>query len=141
MSLSLETATKVALAALDAGGREGIGYLTVVVTDPGGTIRVALRADAAGLFGVDIALAKARTALGFNMSSQKIAQILAGNPAGCAGLVGATDGRFLPIGGGIVVQDAEANLVGAVAVAGSSPENDERFATEGARAAGLIVPA
>lgn len=58
-----------------------------------------MRRENAGNFGIDIALAKATTALGLGRSSADIAKIFAANPVSVAGLVGATAGRFLPIGG------------------------------------------
>lgn len=55
MTLTLETATKIALAALDVGRKENVIALSVVITDPGGHIRVAMRGDGVGIFGIDIA--------------------------------------------------------------------------------------
>lgn len=138
MPITLDQANRVALGALEAAGKEGIFALTVVVTDPGGCIRTAMRTDGAGNFGIDIAMAKAATALGFGMASAEVATMLGGSPAAVSGLVGATGGRFLPIGGGIVIRGAAGAVLGAVAVAGSSPENDERFAVEAARKEGLL---
>ena len=140
MTLTLEVATKIAQATLAAGRQENVTALSVVVTDPGGHIRVAMRSDGVGIFGIDIAKAKAVTALGFNRSSLQIAKGLGTNPVAVTGLVGATDGRFLPIGGGVLIHDQAGNLVGAGAAAGSLPENDEKFITAGIAAAGLKVP-
>jgi uncharacterized protein GlcG (DUF336 family) len=137
MAITLEQANRIAVGALEAAAAEKIFGLTVVVTDAGGCIRTAMRSDGAGNFGIDIAMAKAATALGFGMASAEAARMLGGNPAVVAGLVGATGGRFLPIGGGILIKD-EGAVLGAVAVAGSSPENDERFAVEGARLSGFL---
>ncbi len=140
MTLPLATALAIAQAALDAGRAENVHALTVVVTDTGGHLRVALRADGVGTFGVDIAHAKAMTALGFGRSSMQIAKGLGTNPAVVAGLTAATGGRFLPIGGGVLIRDATGTLLGAAAAAGSAPENDEKFIVSGVRAAGLVVP-
>ncbi len=139
MTITLDQANTIALAALEAGRREDITALTVVVTDPGGCVRSAMRADGVGIFGIDIALAKASTALGFGMSSAAIADMLGSNQGLVTGIAGATGGRFLPLGGGILISDAAGTLLGAAAVAGSSPANDERFAEAGVRAAGLVV--
>jgi len=139
MTITLDQANAIALGALGAGKRENVHALSVVVTDAGGTLRSAMRADGVGTFGIDIALAKASTALGFGMSSGRIATMLGGNQAAVAGIVGATGGRFLPLGGAVLVLDAAGTVLGAAAVAGSSPENDERFASEGVRTAGLAL--
>ena len=139
MKLSLSQANAIALGALAAATNENVVGMSVVVTDPGGHIRTAMRSDDAGNFGLEIALAKATTALGFGRSSSEIAKIFGTNPASVAGLVGATGGRFLPIGGGVLIRDEAGNVIGAVALAGSLPENDERFATQAALAAGVHV--
>jgi uncharacterized protein GlcG (DUF336 family) len=140
MSLTLAQATQIADAALAAGRAENANALSVVVTDTGGHIRVALRADDVGTFGIDIAHAKASTALGLARSSMQVARIFGANPAAVAGLAAATGGRFLPIGGGVLIRDAAGRLLGAAAVAGSTPENDEKFIVSAIRAAGLVVP-
>jgi uncharacterized protein GlcG (DUF336 family) len=137
MTISLAQANIIALAALEAGRNEGILGLTAVVTDPGGHIRCAMRGDEAGNYGIDITLAKAQTALGLKMSSAAIANIFAGNAAILTGLAGATGGRFLALGGAVLVHDAAGTLLGAAAVAGSSPEKDEECAVAGVAAAGL----
>ena len=104
-------------------------------------MRVALRGDGAGLFGLDIATAKALTALGFNRASSQMAKIFGDNAAATAGLTAATGGRFLPIAGGVLIQDANGHLIGAVGVAGSLPDHDERFALAGIAASGGSAPA
>ncbi len=140
MPLDLATCLKIAQSALDAGSAENILALSAVVTDASGAIRVALRADGVGTFGIDIAHGKAQTALGFNRSSMQLSKIFGSNPSTVAALSGVTGGKFLPLGGGVLIQDAAGNQLGAAAVAGSSPENDERFIVSAVRAHGLIVP-
>ena len=140
MLLDLATCLKIAQSALDAGSADNIPALSAVVTDASGAIRVALRADGVGAFGVDIAHAKAQTALGFNRSSMQLSKLFGSNPGAVAALSGVTGGKFLPLGGGVPIQDAAGHLLGAAAVAGSSPENDERFIVSAIRGQGLIVP-
>jgi uncharacterized protein GlcG (DUF336 family) len=140
MTLSLATATKIALTALETAAQENVTTISVVVTDVGGAIRVAMRGDNVGPFVIEAALGKAKTAIGFNSRSSRMAQFFGGNPSGTAGLVGVTDGRFLPIAGGVLIHDKDGVLLGAAAVAGSSPENDERFAIAGVTAVDLVVP-
>ena len=137
MTLTLDQANAIAMGAVTAARRENVGGISVVVTDAGGHIRTAMRMESAGNFGIDIAVAKATTALGLGRSSAEIGKIFASNAASVAGLVGATGGRFLPIGGAVLIRDASGTVLGAAALAGSLPENDERFAKEAVLAAGL----
>jgi uncharacterized protein GlcG (DUF336 family) len=91
MTVTLAQAVTIAQSALEAARRDNIHALSVVVTDPGGVLRVAMRADKAGLFGIDIATAKATTALGFNTSSLKLSKTIGGNPAATAALTAADE--------------------------------------------------
>jgi uncharacterized protein GlcG (DUF336 family) len=140
MTLTLSIATQIAQAALAAGAADNVTALSVVVTDAGGHLRVAMRADGVGTFGIDVAHAKAATALGFNRASMQMAKAFGANPGAVAALTAATGGRFLPIGGGVLIHDHSGNLLGAAAVAGSAPENDEKFIVAGIQSAGLVVP-
>jgi uncharacterized protein GlcG (DUF336 family) len=137
--IPLDTALRLADLALQDALRRGIAKASIVVTDGGGNIRAALRADAAGTFGVDTALGKARTALGFNASSLALAKTFETTPAAAAALSAATGGRFLPIGGGVVVADADGFVVGAAAMSGGLPEIDDEIVTRAIVDCGLHV--
>ena len=122
--ISLDLANKIASAAFAEGQTRGLGQMSVVVTDASGAIRVAMRGDGVGTFGVEIAQGKAATALGFNRSSLTLATWFGQNGAATAGLGAVTGGRFLPLGGGVVIQDEQGVTIGAAAVAGGAPEID-----------------
>lgn len=119
--------------------KRGVEKVSVVVTDLGGDIRVALRADAAGSFGIDIARGKAQTALGLNSSSLKLSQIFGAVPSATTAINAATGGRFVPIGGGVLVINAHGHVIGAAAMSGGAPETDDAVVTQAVRAAGLDV--
>jgi uncharacterized protein GlcG (DUF336 family) len=138
MTVTLDAARKIADMAFQEGAKRGLTAMTVVVTDPGGVIRIAMRADAVGNFGVDIARAKCTTALGFNNASLKLAESFS-NPIVAQGLTAATDGRFLPIGGGVPVRDADGCTIGAAAVAGGAPATDHEVIVAAVIGAGLTV--
>lgn len=136
MTIPLATALKLAQAAFAEGEAQGVANMTVVVTDPGGEVRLAMRADGQGLFGVDTALGKARTALGFNRSSLALSKIFT-NPCAVAAIAAATGGRFVPLGGGVVVRDAGGAIVGAAAVSGGLPDVDETIIVKAIEFVGL----
>ncbi len=137
--ISLETARAIADSALADAAKRGVQKAAVVVTDSGGDIRLALRADAAGSFGVDIARGKAQTALGLNSSSLKLAQIFGSVAASTSAINAATGGRFVPIGGGVVVINSQGHVIGAAAMSGGAPETDDAIVTQAVRSAGLDV--
>jgi uncharacterized protein GlcG (DUF336 family) len=69
MSITLADARKIADHALAAGEEHPGLKMSVVITDPGGHVRLAMRTDAQGIFGVETATAKATTALGYNRAT------------------------------------------------------------------------
>ena len=137
MNISLATATEIATRALAEGEARGVVLMSVVVTDPGGHIRLAMRSDAQGNFGVDTALGKARTALGFNRPTLHLSNIFT-DPCAVAAITAATGGAFVPLGGGAVVQ-MDGVTVGAVAVSGGLPDVDEAIVVAAAEAVGLSI--
>ncbi len=137
MSITLADAQAVAAAAFAGAAKVNLNVMSVVVTDPGGHIRLAMRSDAQGTFGIDTALGKARTALGFNRSSLLLAKTFV-DPCGVASLNGATNGAFLPLGGGVVVQK-DGVTVGAAAISGGMPDVDDQLIRAALEACGFTA--
>jgi uncharacterized protein GlcG (DUF336 family) len=139
-AFSLELGLAIATAAQRHAREKNLPGITIVVLDMDGAIRVALREDPQGTFGIDVALAKARTALGFLSSSLAISKMFS-DPIPVTGLTAATDGKFLPIAGGVVVNDATGRRIGAAAVAGGPPQIDHDIVCAAVESAGLTVQA
>lgn len=135
MSLTLDLATEIAKTAFAKAEAAGIKVLSVVITDPGGHIRLAMRSDGQGNFGVDTATGKARAALGFNRASMALQQIFT-DPCGVAAITAATGGAFVPLGGGVVVQ-RDGVTIGAAAISGGLPQVDHDVIVAAVEAAGL----
>lgn len=136
--ITLDQAQAIVAAALTEAKAAGLGAASVIVTDVGGNIRAAARNDAAPPFGIDIAKAKAKTALGFRRSTLKIAAIFGDKPAAVTGLSAAV-GTFLVLGGGVVVTNGDGDVIGAAGLAGGAPETDHAVIAAGVVAAGLVV--
>lgn len=135
MTITLAAAQDVARIAFIEGEKQGVTVMSVVITDPGGHIRLAMRSDSQGIFGIDTATAKARTALGFGRSSYALSKVFV-DPCGVASLSGATGGAFLPLGGGVVVQK-DGVTVGAAAISGGMPDVDDALIRQALEAAGF----
>lgn len=135
MTVSLHEAQKIAAAAFAEADAQSLRVLSVVVLDPGGHVRLAMRSDTQGIFGIDTAVGKARTALGFNRSSLLLSRVFI-DPCGVAALAGVTFGAFVPLGGGIVIQQ-NGVTVGAAAISGGMPEVDDAIIRKAALAAGF----
>lgn len=136
--IKLETAMAIAKRAFEEGKVRGVVNMCVVITDVGGNIRLVHRADGQGIFGPDTAAGKARAALGFNRTSLALSKTFT-DPCAVAAINGATGGRFVPLGGGVVVIDADSNIVGAAAVSGGMPDLDEDIIAAAIESVGLNV--
>ena len=135
--VTLEQANTV-IAAGQAKGREmGIGPLTIVVLDDGGHLVSMQREDKSGILRFEIAFGKAWGGLAIGRSSRaNEADILTREHFGVA-LAAASNGRIIPVAGGVLILDDEGLVAGAVGVTGDSSDNDEACAVAGIEAAGL----
>jgi uncharacterized protein GlcG (DUF336 family) len=137
MTISMNTASELARVAFAEGLKQNLVVMSVVVTDPGGHIRLAMRADAQGIFGVDTALGKARSALGFNRSSLLLSKTFV-DACAVSAITAATRGAFVPLGGGVVLQK-DGVTVGAAAISGGMPDVDDAIVRTAAEAVGLTA--
>ena len=135
--ISLSQASRIAELAFAEGEKHGVVNMSVVVTDVGGNVRLAMRADGQGIFGIDTATGKAQTALGFNRTSLHLSKIFT-DAAAVAAITAATGGRFVPLGGGVVVQK-DGVTVGAAAVSGGLPDVDEAIIVASVESVGFSV--
>jgi uncharacterized protein GlcG (DUF336 family) len=137
-TITLKIARAIADFAYAEGEKRGVINMAVVVTDAGGHIRLAMRADKQGIFGVETAQAKCTAALGFNRPSLSLAKTFE-NPVVVAGIQGAVKGKFLPLGGAVVVSDANGDIIGAAGVSGGAPAVDHDIIVAAVTAAGLTA--
>ena len=52
-------------------------------------------------------------------------------------MAAASDGRFVPVPGGVLVLDGDSKVIGAAGISGDTSEKDEYCAIQGIKAAGL----
>jgi len=136
-TLTLAIAEKIIGAALAARRKEGIMPLVVAVLDSGGHLVAYKREDGSGLLRFDVAFGKAWGCLGMGMSTRLIRDRLAQRPAFQGALASVSDGRFVPVPGGVLILDATGTAIGAVGVSGDASDKDEYCAIEGIKAAGF----
>jgi uncharacterized protein GlcG (DUF336 family) len=135
-SMPLKTAEVIADEALKAGAEAKLLPLTVAVLDVGGNLVVLKRQDGSGNLRADIAVGKAWGALGMGISSRTIRDRLKERPAFQGALAAASDGRFIPVPGGVLVM-TEGQVIGAVGISGDASDKDEYAAITGVHKAGL----
>ncbi len=90
-----------------------------------------------GIARFEVARGKAWAALGVGTSSRAFGAANEQRPAFLGAVSDATDGRAVPVAGGVLVIDAADEIIGAVGVSGDTSDADEAVAVVGIEAAGL----
>jgi uncharacterized protein GlcG (DUF336 family) len=60
-------------------------------------------------------------------------------PAFFTALASVSEGRIIPVAGGVLIRNAAGDIIGAVGVSGDLPDQDEASAVYGIEQAGLIA--
>lgn len=136
-SLALAAAARIIATAIEERQKHGLLPLAVAVLDAGGNLVAFQREDGCGVLRYDIAFGKAWAALGMGMSTRLIRDRLKERPAFQGALASASDGRFIPVPGGVLVLDAAGQAIGAVGISGDASDKDEYCAVTAIRAAGF----
>ena len=135
-SLPLDRANAIIIQALALGRKASLLPLTVVVLDAGGKLVAMQSEDGSGLLRFEIAFGKAYGALGMGISSRLIRDRLKERPAFQNAIAAASDGQFIPVPGGVLVEDINGVTLGAVGISGDTSDKDEYCAIEAIKTAG-----
>lgn len=136
-SILLEQADLIASEALRKAREMEFAPLTVVVLDAGGHTKVLKREDDASLLRPEIALGKAWGVLGMGFGGRELARRAEQMPAFFTALNAMSDGRMVPLPGGVLIRNPEGQVIGSVGISGDTSDNDEICAVHGVEAAGL----
>ena len=138
MTLTLSTANTIITATLAHAKSANFKPLGIVILDARGTVKAASIADGSSLARFDIARAKAKGALAFNMGTRGLEKLAKDRPHFFAGAVSAIEGGLIPVPGGVLIKDKDGSILGAVGISGDTSDNDELAALAGVREAGLV---
>ena len=141
MGLTLPQALTIVESALKKGRETGCAPVAVAVLDDGGHLKAFAREDGAGILRPQIATGKAWGALGMGLGSRAFAKRIAeqpGAPAFFNALAAMSDGRVVPVPGGVLIRDASKTVIGAVGISGDTSDKDEACCLAGIAAAGLV---
>lgn len=141
MTIRLETALTIARTALAKGKELQFKPLTVAILDPGGHLVLLLRDDNSSLLRPEIATGKAWGVLGMGFGGRELARRAEKTPQFFAALSDMSGGRMVPVQGGVIIRDADGNILGSIGISGDTSANDEICAVAGIEAAGLVADA
>lgn len=136
-SIPLESASLIADKALQKARELKFAPMTVIVLDAGGQTKVLKREDQASLLRPEIAMGKAWGVLGMGFGGRELARRAEQMPIFFTALNAMSDGRMVPLAGGVLVRNGEGQVIGSVGISGDTSDNDEICAVHGIEAAGL----
>lgn len=136
-SIPLALADLIADKALQKGRELKFAPLTVIVLDAGGQTKVLKREDGASLLRPEIAMGKAWGVLGMGFGGRELARRAEQMPVFFSALNAMSDGRMVPLAGGVLIRNGEGQVIGSVGISGDTSDNDEICAVHGVEAAGL----
>ncbi len=136
MKLTLGNASIIVDKTLEKGRELKIRPLCVAVLDEGGHLKALKREDEASILRPQIAIGKAWGAVGMGESTRELGQRLKDRPTFLNSLSDLSDGKVVPVAGGVLILEGN-SIIGAVGVSGGTSDEDEACAIEGIRAAGL----
>ena len=137
--LTLADADRIADRALAAGAEHGFAPLCVVVLDAGAHPLVVKRDERASINRAEIATAKAAGCLAMGFGGRELARRAAVVPHFFASLNTVLPKGIVAVPGGVLVRDADGEIVGAVGISGDTSDNDEVCAVPGIESVSLVA--
>lgn len=138
-SISLEQANQIIQHALAHAHGAQMKRLCVAVLDTGGHLIALQREDGASILRPQIAQGKARGAINMGFGGRELARRAVSQTAFLTAMASLTGGDMVPVPGGVLVRNAQGELLGAVGITGDTSDNDEACAIAGVNAVGLVA--
>jgi len=137
MAISLSQSRKLIEAALAKGRALDLKPLSVVVLDPRAAMVAMMSEDGVSQMRARIAHGKANAAIALGMGTRALMNRAEQQAYFIQAVNGVAGGDMVPVPGGVLIQDQEGTLLGAVGISGDTSDNDEAAAIAGIEAAGL----
>src|ERR1700748_3671564 len=131
MNITLAQA-EAAIAAAKEKAKQLNTLMNIAIVDSGTNLVAFAHMDEAWLGSIAISMRKARTARYFNMPTGEIGKL--SQPGGALYNIEHSNGGLISFPGGVVIKNANGDIIGAIGVSGSSVENDHAVASAGANA-------
>src|SRR5260370_18619090 len=135
--LTLAQANKIVEVALAKAREMKIKPLAVAVLDEAGHVKSLQREDNASMLRNDVAIGKARAAVGRGVASRTLLERAKGSPQIFWALSATAQGKFIPQTGAVVIKDKDGTVIGAAGASGGTGEEDEAGCMAGITAPGM----
>ena len=137
LAISLSQSRMLIEGALAEGRALGLNPLSVVVLDPRAAMVAMMSEDGVSQMRARIAHGKANAAIALGMGTRALMNRAEQQAYFIQAVNGVAGGDMVPVPGGVLIQDQEGALLGAVGISGDTSDNDEAAAIAGIEAAGL----
>lgn len=127
-ALDFEQALQLAATTLRHARHLGLRPLAAAVLDAAGHPLAVLRDEHASFLRPQIATGKARGCLGMGFGGRELARRAQAMPGFFDAINSLTGGEVIPVAGGVLLRNADGELLGAIGVSGDTSDNDERCA-------------
>ena len=135
--IKLSEANRIIDAILSRGRELKCRPLSVVVVEPGASVKAFQKEDDSSMLRFEMAYGKAYAALALGRSSSLVRMRAEERPMFMEYVIRASRDQIFPEGGGMLIRDKDGELIGAIGVTGDTQERDEELAAHGIRAAGF----
>src|SRR5580704_4665592 len=136
-AITMAQADRIIDAAIARGVELNCRPISVIVVEAGCKVKAFKKEDGASMIRFEMAFGKAYAALALGRSSSLVHQRAEERPIFMRYLIAASDEQLFAEAGGLLIRDADGEVVGAVGVTGDTGERDEELAAHGIHAAGL----
>lgn len=140
-SLTLEKANSIIAAAFSKATELQLKPIAVSVFDAGGHLKAFQKQDGTSILRFEIASGKAFGALAVGAGSRWLNNQAKERPHFLEGLSNVSGGKIVPVPGGVLIKDADNEIIGAVGISGDTSDNDELAAIAGIEAVGFAADA
>lgn len=140
-AIKLDQANRIIAAILKRGAELDCRPLSAVVVEPGCIVKAFQKEDGSSMIRFEMAYGKAYAALALGRNSKLVRVRNEEKPIFMRYLIAASDDRIFPEGGGMLIRDADGEVIGAVGVTGDTEDRDEELAAYGIHAVGLKTDA
>ena len=140
-NITLDQADRLIDAILKRGAEQQLRPLAVIVVEPGCKVKAFKKEDGASMIRFEMTFGKCYAALALGRSSKLIKIRRAEKPAFMDYLDNASGHQIFDEGGGMLIRDANGEVIGAVGVTGDLQERDDELAAHGISATGLKTDA
>ena len=139
MAITLSQSRTLIDAALSKGRALDLKPLSVVVLDPRAAMVAMMSEDGVSQMRARIAYGKANAAIGLGMGTRALMNRAEQQAYFIQAVNGVAGGDMSPVPGGVLIQNADGVLLGAVGISGDTSDNDEAAAVAGIEATGLTA--